>query len=161
MLLTLTDRIPTPLWKVNFINPPAVLTTVPTADTGTCCDIAPEIGITGTPVIDQATGTLYVVAKTKEGTNYVQRLHALDITTGAEKFGGPMVIQASVPGVGAGNDGNGNVPFNALRENQRPALLLSNGVVYIGFASHEDVPPYHGWVLGYDAHTLQRGDGLQ
>jgi hypothetical protein len=145
---------PTPLWRVSFINPPAI-TTVPAADTGECCDIAPEIGITGTPVIDQGTGTLYVVAKTKEGTNYVQRLHALDITTGAEKFGGPMVIQASVPGIGAGNDGNGHVPFNALRENQRPALLLSNGVVYIGFASHGDNPPYHGWVLGYDARTLQ------
>ena len=147
--------IPTPLWQVSFIDPPAI-TTVPAADTGECCDIAPEIGITGTPVIDQATGTLYVVAKTKEGTNYVQRLHALDITTGAEKFGGPMVIQASVPGTGDGNDGHGHVPFNALRENQRPALLLSRGVVYIGFASHGDQPPYHGWVLGYDAHTLQQ-----
>ena len=146
---------PTPLWKVSFINPPAV-TTVPAADTGECCDIAPEIGITGTPVIDQGPGTLYVVAKTKEGTNYVQRLHALDITTGAEKFGGPKVIQASVPGNGDGNDGKGNVPFNALRENQRPALLLSNGVVYIGFASHGDNGPYHGWVLGYDATTLQQ-----
>jgi len=147
---------PNPLWKVIFINPAAGVTTVPAADTGECCDIAPEIGITGTPVIDQGTGTLYVVAKTKEGTNYVQRLHALDITTGAEKFGGPVVIQASVPGVGDGNDGNGNVPFNALRENQRPALLLSNGVVYIGFASHGDNAPYHGWVLGYDATNLQR-----
>jgi hypothetical protein len=151
--------IPTPLWQVSFINPPAV-TAVPAADTGECCDIAPEIGITGTPVIDQATGTLYVVAKTKEvvggTTTYVQRLHALDITTSAEKFGGPMVIQASVPGTGDGNDGNGHVPFNALRENQRPALLLSNGVVYIGFASHGDNPPYHGWVLGYDAHSLQQ-----
>jgi len=147
---------PNPLWKVSFIDPAAGVTTVPAADTGECCDIAPEIGITGTPVIDQVTGTLYVVAKTKEGTNYVQRLHALDITTGAEKFGGPAVIQASVPGTGDGNDGHGNVPFNALRENQRPALLLSNAVVYIGFASHGDNPPYHGWVLGYDAHTLQQ-----
>jgi hypothetical protein len=148
--------IPTPLWKVSFINLPAI-TTVPSADTGDCCDLTPEVGITGTPVIDQGTGTLYVVAKTKEGTTtYVQRLHALDITTGAEKFGGPVVISASVPGTGDGNDGQGNVPFNALRENQRPALLLSHGVVYIGFASHADNPPYHGWVLGYDAHTLQQ-----
>jgi len=145
-----------PLWKVTFINPAAGVTTVPAADTGECCDIALEIGITGTPVIDQGTGTLYVVAKTKEGTNYVQRLHALDITTGAEKFGGPVVIQASIPGTGDGNDGNGNVPFNALRENQRPALLLNNGVVYIGFASHGDQTPYHGWVLGYEATTLQQ-----
>jgi hypothetical protein len=151
---------PNPLWKMSFIDPAAGVTTVPAADTGECCDLAPEIGITGTPVIDQGTGTLYVVAKTKEvvggTTTYVQRLHALDITTGAEKFGGPVVIQASVPGTGAGNDGHGNVPFNALRENQRPALLLSHGVVYIGFASHGDQPPYHGWVLGYDANTLQQ-----
>jgi hypothetical protein len=145
-----------PLWKVSFINPAAGITTVPAIDTGECCDIAPEIGITGTPVIDQGTGTLYVVAKTKEGSHYVQRLHALDITTGAEKFGGPVVIQASVPGTGAGNDGNGHVRFNALRENQRPALLLNNGVVYIGFGSHGDQTPFHGWVLGYDAHTLQQ-----
>ena len=146
---------PTPLWQVSFINPAAGITTVPAADTGACCDIAPEIGITGTPVIDPTSGTLYEVAKTKEGpTTYVQRLHALNITTGAEKFSGPVVIQASVPGIGNGNDGNGNVPFNALRQNQRPALLLNNGVVYIGFASHGDQPPYHGWVLGYDAATL-------
>jgi len=152
--------IPTPLWKMSFIDPAAGVTTVPSADTGDCCDLTPEVGITGTPVIDQGTGTLYVVAKTKEvvggTTTYVQRLHALDITTGAERCGGPAVIQASVPGTGDGNDGHGKVPFNALRENQRPALLLNNGVVYIGFASHADQPPYHGWVLGYDAHTLQQ-----
>jgi hypothetical protein len=99
-----------------------------------------------------------VVAKDKEvvgsTTNYVQRLHALDMTNGAEKFGGPVVLQASVPGTGDGAQG-GSVPFIPLRENQRPALLLSNGVVYIGFASHGDVSPWHGWVLGYDATTLQ------
>jgi chitodextrinase len=141
------------LWKVSFLTNGA--TTVPAADTGECCDIAPEIGITGTPVIDPSSGTLYVVAKTKESGTYVQRLHALDIATGAEKFGGPVVIQASVPGTGSGSQG-GRVPFDALHENQRPALLLSNGVVYIAFAGHGDVPPYHGWVLGYNALTLQQ-----
>jgi hypothetical protein len=149
---------PSPLWKVSVINPGAGVTTVPSSDTGECCDIAPEIGITGTPVIDRSTGTLYVVAKTKEtsgGTTYRQRLHALDIATGAEKFGGPVLITASVPGNGAGASG-GRVSFDALRENQRPALLLNNGVVYIAFGAHGDVQPYHGWLLGYSATTLQQ-----
>jgi len=152
-------RSSTPLWKVSFINPSAGITTVPAADTGECCDIAPEIGITSTPVIDRATNTMYVVAKTKESNGgsatYVQRLHALDITTGGEKFGGPVVIQASVPGTGAGSQG-GRVPFDSLHENQRTGLLLQNGKVYFGFASHGDVQPYHGWILGYDATTLQQ-----
>jgi len=144
-----------PLWRASFINPPDV-TTVPPQDTETD-DITPEIGITGTPVIDPASGTLYVVAKTKEvsdGTaGYVQRLHALDIATGAEKFGGPVPIAASALGNGAGSQG-GHLTFDPLRQNQRPALLLSNGVVYVAFASHGDKPTYHGWVLGYDATTL-------
>ena len=148
-----------PLWEVSFINPAGGVTTVPPGDTGECCDISPEIGITGSPVINPATGTLYVVAKTKEvsggTTTYAHRLHALDITTGAEKFGGPVIILASVPGTGAGASG-GQTPFIALRENQRPALLLSNGVVYFAFAAHGDQPPYHGWVLGYNAATLQQ-----
>jgi hypothetical protein len=145
-----------PLWHVSFINPGAGITTVPNGDTGECCDITPEIGITGTPVIDPATKTLYVVAKTKEGTNtYVQRLHALDLATGAEKLGGPVVIQASVTGTGNGSVG-GTVPFDPLRENQRTALLLYNGIVYMGFGSHGDNQPYHGWLLGYNATTLQR-----
>jgi chitodextrinase len=149
----------TPLWKASFINPAAGVTTIPAADTGETGDIFPEIGITGTPVIDPASGTLYVVAATKEvsgtTTSYVQRLHALDIATGAEKLGGPVVIQASVSGTGDGSVG-GVLSFNALRENQRPALLLTGGVVYIGFASHGDVTPYHGWVLGYNATTLKQ-----
>jgi hypothetical protein len=148
-----------PLWQVNFIGPAQGITTVPPGDISECCDIAPEIGITGSPVIDPATNTLYVVAKTKEisGANatYVHRLHALDITTGSEKLGGPVVISGSVSGTGDGSSG-GSVPFLSLRENQHPALLLSNGVVYVAFAAHGDQPPYHGWVLGYNASNLQQ-----
>ncbi len=148
-----------PLWQASFINPAAGITAVPNQETGECCDIAPEIGITGTPAIDSATKTLYVVAKTKEvvgsTTNYVQKLHALDITTGAEKFGGPVVIQANVAGTGNGSQ-NGRLDFLPLRENQRTALLLSNGAVYIAWGSHGDVQPYHGWVMSYNATTLQQ-----
>jgi len=142
-----------PLWHTSFLK--SGVTTVPCADVGECGDVPYEYGITSTPVIDPSTGTLYTVAKTKEGSNYVQRLHALDITTGAEKFGSPVVIQATVPGTGTGSSG-GQLPFSPLRENQRTALLLSNGVVYFAFGSHGDYPPYHGWVFGYNATTLAR-----
>ena len=147
-----------PLWQVSFINPGAGVTPVPAADTGETGDIPNEIGITGTPVIDPVNGTLYAVAATKEvsgnTTAYVQRLHALDITTGVEKFGAPVVIQASVPGTGQGSS-HGQVPFDPLHENQRTALLLANGMVSFGFSSHGDVEPYYGWVLGYTATNVQ------
>jgi len=142
------------LWTTSFINPAAGITTVPSDDVDSG-DISPEVGITGTPVIDPQSNTLYVVARTKENGSYFQRLHALDIATGAEKFGAPVVIQASVPGTGDASVG-GIVSFDALRENQRTALLLSNGVVYAAFASIGDVDPYHGWLLGYNATTLQQ-----
>jgi hypothetical protein len=154
------DTYGSPLWHVNFLSSggTTVVSTVPNSDLGTG-DIVPEIGITGTPVIDPKTGTLYLVAKTKETTGttstYVQRLHALDVTTGQECPGSPVVIQASVPGTGLGNS-NGTLAFNALRENQRPALLLLNGIVYIAWASHGDIDPYHGWLIGYNATTLQQ-----
>jgi hypothetical protein len=148
-----------PLWQVSFINPTAGVTTVPAADTGETGDIPDEIGITSTPVIDPVSGTIYVVAATKEvsgnTTSYVQRLHALNITNGTEEFGGPVVIQPSVAGTGPGSQG-GQVSFNSLLENQRTALLLTNGVVYFGFSSHGDNPPYYGWLLGYSASTLQQ-----
>src|SRR4029450_8109295 len=141
-------------------------------------DIVPEIGITGTPVIDSGTNTMYVVVKTKEivaGTpHYVQRLHALDITTGLDRavngvgtigdttIGGPDggytdTTPISVPGTGAGSDGTTS-RFNALRESQRAALALAGGNVYIAWASHGDNGPYHGWVVGYKASDLSLQD---
>lgn len=145
-----------PLWHVRFIKPANGITTIPSSDVGTKM-ISPEIGITGTPVIDMANGTLYVTAATKENGAYFQRLHALDVTTGAEKFGGPVVIQATVPGTGSGSS-NGMIAFNPLHENQRPALLLLNGVVYIAWASHglEKEFAFHGWVIGYSGNTLMQ-----
>jgi len=118
-------------------------------------DITPLVGITGTPVIDPSSNTLYVVSKTQEGGNAVQRLHALDVTTGNEKFGGPVVITATVAGTGNGSV-SGQLTFDPMWENQRPALLLVNGIVYIGFAAHGDNGPWHGWVLGYNAATLKQ-----
>jgi len=146
-----------PLWRDAFINPSKGITPIPCQDTGSDpqCPFDSVIGITGTPVIDLSSGTMYLVAATKENGKYFQRLHALDITNGAEKFGGPVVINASVKGTGVGNQ-HGIVSFSALHENQRTGLLLLKGVVYVGWASYGDVPPFHGWVLGYNARTLAR-----
>jgi hypothetical protein len=118
-------------------------------------DIDHETGVIGTPVIDPATKTIYVVSKSVilSGRTFFQRIHALDLTTGAEKFGGPVAISASVAGTGAGSSG-GNVPFSAQTQLQRTGLALVNGTVYVAWASHEDADPYHGWVIGYDKSTL-------
>src|SRR5262245_50452433 len=160
------------LWQRSFLDPANGITSVPQPDV-ISGDIVPEIGITGTPVID-GSNTMYVVVKTKEMVggvaHYVQRLHALDITTGQNRavngvvtigdttIGGPDggytdTTNISVRGTGAGSDGT-TVRFNALRENQRPALALVNGVVYVSWASHGDNGPYHGWVVGYQASDL-------
>jgi hypothetical protein len=146
----------TPLWHVSFLR--AGVTPVPARDVD-CPLITPEIGITPTPVIDPMTGTLYLLARTKESQSllnrdrYVQRLHALAITTGAEKFGGPAEIKATVKGRGASSS-NGLINFDPLRELPRAALLLAGGNVYLTWGSSCDVDPYHGWVMAYDARTL-------
>lgn len=141
-----------PLWQVSFINPGAGINVVTSGDVS-CSDLVPEIGITGTPAIDLSTKTMYLTAKTKENGRFVQRLHALDITSGAEKFGGPLEIQAQSNGTA---DGGKKVTFDPFREGQRTGLLVQNGLVYISWASHCDIGPYHGWVLAYDAQTLQQ-----
>ena len=140
-------------WQTSFIDPAAGVSTVPASDIPPEQDIVPEIGITGTPVIDPATATLYVVAKTKESGTYMQRLHALDLTTGAEKSGGPAAIQALVNGTGGGSS-MGQISFDPLKENQRSALLLTGGKIYVAFDSYGDTIPFHGWLLAYDAADL-------
>lgn len=146
-----------PLWRVSFLD--KARGSVPVSeDDAQCPFIRPEIGITSTPVIDLKTGTLYVLARTKirhvvGDDEYFQHLHALAITTGVEKFGGPKLISASAPGRGAGA-ANGHIAFDPLKENPRAALLLANGDLYLTWASSCDVDPYHGWVMAYDPQTL-------
>ena len=143
-----------PLWKASFLDPASGITTVPPMDVS-CPFIQPEIGISSTPVIDLESATIYVLARTKEHKHYVQRLHALDIGTGKEKFGGPVTIQASTERVQK-NASPVRIDFDPLRENQRAALLLDKGKVYVAWASSCDVDPYHGWVIAYEARTLRQ-----
>lgn len=139
-----------PLWEVNFTNPSAGITTA--SGTYLPCQGTTgysQEGIVGTPVIDPTTMTLYVVAKTNENGTVFHRLHALDVTSGAEKFGGPVAITGSFTA------NNGVVAtFNSLHAMNRPALLLNNGFVYIGFGSNGCNDNNYGWVFGYNAATL-------
>jgi hypothetical protein len=134
----------TPLWAVNLGTPvpaPDICVTQPSACPYT--DVVPVIGILATPVIDASSGTIYVVAKTKDGSgNYHFKLHALDLSSGQEKFGGPTEITAT-----------GLTPLTQLN---RPGLLLANSMVYLAFGSVGDFPTWHGWVMAYDAATLQQ-----
>lgn len=127
----------TPIWHVNFGTPASLHD----AKFG-CLDINGEMGIIGTPVIDKESGTLYVVSLTRAGDGFMQRLHALDIATGADMPDSPVTITAQ--------------GFDPLMQNQRPALLLSSGMVYIGYASHCDKEPYHGFLMSYDAKSLHQ-----
>jgi len=146
-----------PLWKMSFVDEAKSILTVPARDVR-CPFIQPEIGITSTPVIDASSGTIYVLARTRRRASngdwhYEQKLHALAITTGAEKFGGPVKIGARIEG-GSFLLIKSHVDFDSLLENQRAALLLVNGKVVITWASSCDVGPYYGWIMAYDAHTL-------
>jgi PKD repeat protein len=152
----------TPYWTDSFINPPNIVppNNADESAIGACGggyqDFSGYFGIVGTPVIDPVAGTMFVVVRTKEfGTNFVQRLHALDVATGLDRNNSPIIIGATFTGSGDGSVG-GVVSFDPLRNNQRPALALVNGVVYISWSSHCDNGPYHGWVIGYNPTTLQQ-----
>lgn len=138
------------IWK----NPLLQNTGEVTSDTRGCGQVVPEIGITSTPVIDRSRGAIYVVAMSKHvvgsTTTYLQRLHALDITTGAELFGGPKTIQATF----------GSVTFDPKQYEERAGLLLTNGRLILAFTSHCDIGTYQGWVMAYDPATLAQTNVL-
>lgn len=144
----------TAIWRVSLLGPGET-----TSDPRDCDQVVPEIGITATPVIDRNAGphgSLYAVAMSKDAAgNYYQRLHALDLTTGAEEFGGPREVQAQYPGSGDGGDGR-TVVFDPKQYKERAGLLLLNGVVYTSWASHCDIRPYTGWIIGYDEQNLKQ-----
>lgn len=144
----------TQLWKTSVLGSGET----PSGDFG-CGQITPEIGITSTPVIDRnagPNGTIFVVGMTHDSSgNYHQRLHALDVTTGAEQAGSPAEIKASYPGTGDGSTG-GNVVFNPQFYAERSAMLLLNGIIYMGWTSHCDGLPYTGWLMGYSESTLKQ-----
>jgi hypothetical protein len=141
----------TVLWQVSLLGAAET-----PSDQRNCSQVIPEIGITATPVIDRSRGSngaIYVVAMSKSGSTYFQRLHALDVTTGGELFGGPRNIQGSFPGSGAGSSG-GVVPFDPKQYEERAALLLVNGLLFMSWTSHCDIDPYTGWVMTYNPSTL-------
>ena len=143
------------LWHVN-LGPSAA---TPSSDFGTRYgdynNIVPEVGITGTPVIDLASGTLYVDAFTHEGSTYSHKLHALNIADGAERSFSPVIVAATIPGNGVGS-ANGVVIFEAKQQIQRSALTLAGGILYVAYAGYDDTNPYHGWIIGFNAANLQQ-----
>ena len=143
------------LWQTNL----GVSAVMPNNDFGNRYgayhDLVPEIGITGTPVIDPASGTLFVDVFTHEGNNvYYHRIHALDITTGHERPYSPVLVAASVPGSGVGSSA-GVIQFNPEQQFERAALTLAGGKLFVAYGSYADTDPYHGWLLGFSATNLQ------
>ncbi len=147
-----------PLWQISFLDAKKNISPVSARDVH-CPFIEPDIGITSTPVIDLPSRTLYALARTREALNgkwvFRQKLHALDLATGAEKLGGPVIIQATFQGHKSLLS-KGVIEFDSLLENQRAALLLARDNVFITWASSCDVGPYYGWVMSYDARTLKQ-----
>jgi hypothetical protein len=126
------------------------------SDDRNCSQVTPEIGVTSTPVIDRKRGAIYVVAVSKNASGtYIHRIHALDLTSGAELFGGPTVVTASYPGTGAGSSG-GTVFFDPSAYNERSGLLEFNGTIYTTWGSHCDQGAYTSWVMAYSADTLKQ-----
>ncbi|MDP4241069.1 MAG: hypothetical protein Q8904_16530, partial [Bacteroidota bacterium] len=147
------DSLTVPVWKASLA--PSCMYPDDYFDSNGYKDIKVEIGITSTPVIDTTTNTLYAVAFSRENGNYYHKLYALDITSGNLKMDSPVTITATIAGTGDASS-NGVVTFDSKKQLQRSALVLSNGVIYVAFASYGDINPYHGWVLGYDAANLAR-----
>jgi len=143
------------LWKQSMMA--AGETQVLLSDYFNCTNTVPESSLLGTPVIDRSTGTLYVVSTEKIVATgaFTQKIHALSLLDGTEKFNGPTVIAPTYPGTGDGSSG-GVLTFDALRQNQRPALLLSGGTVWITWSSHCDIGPYHGYIMGYNAANVSQ-----
>jgi hypothetical protein len=150
------DSSGAPLWKASMVDAAHGAGSGETAlnsATTTGCSEMPQVGITSTPVIDLTSKTIYVEAKSTNGSNYFHRLHALDLLTGNEKTPGPVVIAGTVSGTGDGSS-NGQLAFDNLHQLNRPGLLLMNGTIYIAYGSHCDGSPYHGWLFTYDAATF-------
>ena len=127
----------------------------PSDDRG-CGQVTPEIGVTATPVIDRARNAIYVVAMSKSGSgSYFQRLHAFNLSTGVELFGGPITITATYPGTGAGSSG-GTLTFDPAQYKERPGLLQMGSTIYTTWSSHCDFSPYTSWVMAFNADTLAR-----
>jgi hypothetical protein len=144
------DASMTALWHANLVDAAhgagTGATPTDTSVDNACSDVQPKLGVTSTPAIDPSTGTMYVESKSKENGTFFHRLHALDITTGAEKASSPATITATVSGIA----------FDSLMHTNRPGLLLLNGIVYLAYASDCDNRPYHGWIFAYDAATLSQ-----
>jgi len=145
-----------PLWQVSLADASAGERPANVSDVPGCNAMIPDIGITGTPVIDTVAGTLYVVALTIRSNSFVHRLHALDIATGAERPGSPVVIDAMVPGSGDFFSSSGFVPFHPYLQKNRAGLLLLHDVVYSAWTSYCDWGGYHGWLIGHEAKTLRQ-----